>query len=190
MRSFVVRIDHGLFELRIAHAPAKLVRQHRALAGGVYDHFGEELFERAVLHLHFNTNRTVAFKKHFPHEHTLVRNHALLGRVVNEQVIEFRACHLPGDGAFVMYRLEEVEGARLLARSIRKLDAVLPYEWTFSQFFEQTQTPEGPVSISHQRLTDVMTWKDFFFEKDYLAPFAREHAGNGTPCGSTTHYYD
>jgi hypothetical protein len=57
-------------------------------------------------------------------------------------------------------------------------------------FSSKPKRRKGPVSVSHQRLTDVMTRKDFFFEKDYLAPFAREHAGNGAPCGSTTHYYD
>jgi aminopeptidase N len=89
-----------------------------------------------------------------------------------------------------MHRFEEVERPRLFPSSIRKLDTVLPNEWTFFQFLEQTQTPESPVSVSHQRFADVMTRKDFFFEKDYLAPFAREDAGNGAPRGSTTHYYD
>jgi hypothetical protein len=35
-----------------------------------------------------------------------------------------------------------------------------------------------------------MTWKNLFLEQDYLATFAGQNAGNGTPCGSTTHYND
>jgi hypothetical protein len=35
-----------------------------------------------------------------------------------------------------------------------------------------------------------MPRKNLFLEKDYLAAFARQNAGNGTPRGSTTHYDD
>src|SRR4051794_39966416 len=89
-----------------------------------------------------------------------------------------------------MYRLEEVERPRLLARRICKLHAVLPNKRTLLQFLEYTKTTEGPVSVGHQRFADVMTRKNLFLENDYLASFARENAGNSAPCWSTTHYND
>src|ERR1700741_813532 len=110
--------------------------------------------------------------------------------MVDQQVIELRARDLPGDGAFVMYRFEEIKRARLFPGRIGKLHAVLPNEWTFLQFLEQPETPKGPIRVSHQRLTNVMPRKDFFLKQDYLASFARQHAGYRAPCGSTTHYYD
>jgi len=38
----------------------------------------------------------------------------LVGRVVNQQVIELRARDLPGDRALMMHGLEEIERPRLL----------------------------------------------------------------------------
>src|SRR6185437_13863725 len=89
-----------------------------------------------------------------------------------------------------MDSFEEVERSRFFSGGIRKLHTVLPNKRTCLQFFEYTQTSKRPVSISHQRFADVMTRKDFFLEKNYLAAFACENAGHRTPCGSTTHYDD
>src|SRR6185503_3089163 len=105
-------------------------------------------------------------------------------------MIELRARDLPRDRTFMMHSLEEIERPRLFACRICKLDTVLPNEWTFLQFLEQAETSKGPIRVSHQRLANVMSRKYFFLEQDYLAPFARQHAGHGAPCGSTTHYYD
>src|ERR1043165_909055 len=190
MRALEVRVKHRLLEFRIAHTPAKLVREHSHLAGRIDNHFSEVLLTRAVLHLHFDTHGAIAFKEHLLHEHALVYNRTLLGSVIDQEMIELRARDLPRDRAFVVHCFEEVERPRLFTGRIRKLHAVLPNEWTFSQFFEHSETLKGPVGVSHQRLTDVMTRKYLFLEKDYLAPLARQHAGHGAPCGSTTHYND
>ena len=40
MRAFEIGIEHRLLELRIAHAPAKFVREHRALSGRIDDDLG------------------------------------------------------------------------------------------------------------------------------------------------------
>jgi hypothetical protein len=117
-------------------------------------------------------------------------SNALLSSVIDQQVIKLRARDLPRDSTLVMDRFEEVERPRFFPSGIRKLHTVLSNERTFLHFFEYAQPSERPVSVSHQRLADVMTRKDLFFEKDYLAPFARENAGNSAPCGSTTHYDD
>src|SRR6185295_8597450 len=126
MRALEVGVEHGLLEFRIADAPAKLVREHRHLASRINNHFGKKLLTRAVLHLHFNTYGAIAFKEHLLHEHALVHNGTLVGRVIKQQMIELRARDLPRDGAFVMNSLEEVKRTRLFAGRIRKLDTVLP----------------------------------------------------------------
>ena len=89
-----------------------------------------------------------------------------------------------------MHGFEEVERPRLFARGVRKLHAVLAHERTLLELLEQAHATKRPVGVGHQRLADVMARKYFLLEEDYLAPFARQHTGNGTPCGSTTHYYD
>src|SRR6185369_4977159 len=190
MRAFKVRVEHPLLQFRIANAPAKLVREHRHLASRIDNHFGVELLTRAVLHLHFDTHSAIAFKEHLLHEHALMHNRPLFGSMIDQQMIELRARDLPGDGAFVMDSLEEIKRARLFACRIRKLDTVLPNEWTLSQFFEYSKTLKGPIRVSHQRLTDMMSRKNFFLEKNYPPALARQHSSHGTPCGSTTHYND
>src|ERR1044071_2973395 len=181
MRALEVGIDHSLFEFWIAHAPTKLIREHRHLASRIDNHFGKELLMRAVLHLHFDTNGAIAFKEHLLHKHALMHNRTLIGSMIDQQMIEFRARDLPRDGAFVMDSLEEVKRARLFAGRICKLDTVLPNEWTFSQFFEYSQTLKGPIGVSHQRLANVMSRKNFFLAENDLAPLARQHSGHGTP---------
>src|SRR6185503_6875461 len=119
-----------------------------------------------------------------------MNRNALLSSVIDQQMIELRARDLPRHSTLMMHCFKEVERTRLLPRGIRKLHTVLPNEWTFLQLLEHSQTTERPVSVGHQRFTNVMTRKNFFFEKDYLAPFTRENAGNRAPCGSTTHYDD
>src|SRR6185369_7813739 len=177
-------------ELRIAHTPAKLVRQHRHLASRIDNDFRKELLARAVRHLHFDTNCLIAFKQHLFHKDALVHSNALFSSVIDQQMIKLRARDLPRDSALVMHRFEEVERPRFLTRGIRKLHTVLSNKRTFLHFFEYAEPSKRPVSVSHQRFADVMTRKDLFFEKNYLAPFARENAGNSAPCGSTTHYDD
>src|SRR6185369_13114751 len=105
-------------------------------------------------------------------------------------MIKLRARYLPRDGTLVMHGFEEIERPRLLARRVGKLHAVLAHKRALPEFLEYAETAEGPVSVGHQRFADVMTRKNFFFENDYLAAFARQNAGNGAPCGSTTHYDD
>src|SRR5262245_33356716 len=105
-------------------------------------------------------------------------------------MIELGARYLPRHGTLVMHRLEEIERPRLFPRGVCELNAVLPHEWTGFQFFKQAETAERPVSVSHQRFADVMTWKNFLLEENYLAALARQNTGNRTPRGPTTHYDD
>src|SRR6478672_12073110 len=98
---------------------------------------------------------------------------ALLSRVINQQLVEFRAGDLPRYRTLMMHSLKEVKRARLLARRIRKLHAVLAHKRTVAQLLQQPHAPEGPVSVGHQRLTDVMTRKHFLLKQDHLATFAR-----------------
>src|SRR5688500_15338184 len=130
MRALEIRVEHTFFEFRIANAPAKLVREHRTLSSGIYHDFRIKLLTRAVLHLHFDADRLIAFKEHLLDQNTLMHHGALFGRMIDQQVIELRPRDLPGDGTLVMDGLEEVERARLLARRVCKLHAVLPHEWT------------------------------------------------------------
>jgi hypothetical protein len=109
MCAFEIRIKHGFLKFRIAHAPAELVREHRQLSGRIDNDVCVELFARAVLHLHFNTNRTISLKQHLLHQHALMYSRTLLSSMINQEVIEFRARHLPGDSTLVMHRFEEVE---------------------------------------------------------------------------------
>ena len=109
MCAFEIRIEHGLLEFRIAHAPAELVRKHRRLSGRIDNYVRVKLFARAVLHLHLDANGTISFKQHLLHQHALMYSRTLLRRMVDQQVIEFSARDLPGDSTFVMHRLEEIE---------------------------------------------------------------------------------
>src|ERR1700752_396966 len=109
MCALKIGIKHSLLELRIAYAPAKLVREHRTLTSGIDDDFRIELLTRAVLHLHFDANRSIAFKEHLLHLDSLMHHHTLLGSMINQQVIELCARDLPGDSAFVMHGLKEVK---------------------------------------------------------------------------------
>ena len=119
-----------------------------------------------------------------------MHDRALLRRVINQQVVKFGACDLPRDRTLVMHGFKKIERSRLLAGRVCKLHAVLANERTLFEFFEQAETTKGPIRISHQRLANMMTRKYCLLKQNHAAPFAREHAGNGTPCGSTTHYDD
>src|SRR5687767_15118135 len=190
MHIFPIRIEHGLFEFRISDAPAKLVRKHRALSSRIYNNVCIKLLAGAVLHLHLDADGAISFEEHLLDQHTLMHNSALFLSVIDQHVIEFGTRDLPRHRAFVMHTLEEVERARLLPRGVCKLHAVLAHERTLFEFLEQAQAAEGPIGVSHQRFADVVTRKYFLLKQDYLAAFARQDAGNRTPCGSTTHYYD
>src|SRR5678815_3138247 len=89
-----------------------------------------------------------------------------------------------------MHGFEEIKRPRFLACGIGELDAVLPHKRALLQLLEHTHATKGPVSVSHQRFADVMTGKYCLLEQDYTATLAGQHAGDGTPCGHTTHYYD
>src|SRR5262249_9728158 len=112
VRALKIGIEDALFEFWIAYAPAKPVRQHCTLAGRVDDYPGVKTLERAILHPHFDANCLVAFKKYLLDGCTLVHRSALISSVFDEQLIEFGAGHLPGDGTFMVHRLEEIKRAR------------------------------------------------------------------------------
>src|SRR5688500_11707235 len=113
---------------------------------------------------------------------------ALFGSVVDQQMIELRPRHLPRNSALVMHRFEEIERARLLTRSVRKLHAVFAHERTVPELLEKAHATEGPVGISHQRFADVMAWENLFLKQDYLTAFARQHTGHRTSGRPTTHH--
>src|SRR5687768_9215617 len=190
MRAFEVRIKHRLFEFRIAYAPAKPVRQHRRLSSRVNNNFRKELLTRAVLHLHLDADRTIFFKQNLLDLHALMDHRALIGRVVDQQLIKLGARHLPGNGTLVMHSFKEIERTRFLAGGVCKLHAVLAHKRTILELLEQPHATEGPVSVGHQRLANVMARKHFFLKQNYLAAFARQNTRDGTPGRSTTHYND
>jgi hypothetical protein len=172
MRALEIRIQNRFLQLRIAHAPAKLVRQHRHLSGRIDDHLREKPLTRAVRQFHLDTNCAIAFKQNLLHEGALMDHHATISSVINQQLIELSAVYLPRHRALMMHRLEKVERPRLLPCRIGKLHAVLAHKRAVFEFLEQTHAPESPVSVGHQRLTDVMPRKHFFLKQDHLPAFA------------------
>src|SRR5262245_65069558 len=90
----------------------------------------------------------------------------------------------------MMYGFKEIERTRLFSYVICKLDTVLSDEWTLLELFQQAHPLKSPVSVSHQRLADVMPRKFFLFKKDYAATLALQNAGDRAACGSTTDYND
>src|SRR6185503_7269330 len=113
--------------------------------------------------------RAVAFKQHLFDKHALVDRDTRFCSMIDQQFVELSAGDLPRHRTLVMHGFEEIERTRFLARRVSKLDAVLSYEWALFQLVDQTHAPECPISVSHQRLADVMTGKNLFFEQDYLA---------------------
>ena len=131
----------------------------------------------AVFHLDFHADGLVSIENHLLDRNTLMNSRPLVAGVLDEHLVKNRAGHLPGNGALVVQGLEKIERARLLARRVRELDAVLADERAFLELFQESHALEGPVSIGHQRFTNVMTWELFFFKEHDAAAFAGEDAG-------------
>src|SRR6266498_4091084 len=189
MRPFEVRVEHSLLELWIADSPAELVRQHSALSCGINHYLGVETLTRAVAHLNFDADGLITLEKHLSDSYTLMNCRALLSGVFDQHLIKHRAGDLPGHGALMVYSFEEVKGTRLFPHLVRKLNTVLADEGTLFELLEEAHALERPIGVGHQRFTDVMARKHFFFEKDDAAAFALEYAGNGA-AGRTPAHHD
>src|SRR6185295_5232173 len=187
VRSFEVRVQHGLFELGVANPPSKLVREHRALTSSVDDDLRMELLNRAVLHLHFDAARPVAIEQHLFDWSPLINGYPLFRGVFDQHLVEHRSSHLPGDRALVMVRFEEVEGTRFTSRRVCELNAVFNYKLALFQLLKKPHSLEGPIGICHQRFADVVTRELLLFEQDYFAAFAGEDAGDRAAGRTPTH---
>src|SRR5262249_34982303 len=87
----------------------------------------------------------------------------------------------------MMKRFEEIERPRFFSGRIRKLNAVFPNEWTGLQFFKQAHSLKSKVSVSHQRLVDMMTRKSLLLEQHHTAAFARQDARDRASRWATAH---
>src|SRR6185295_18074316 len=162
--------------------------ENRLLSRCVDDHFCVKGFKRAVLHLNLDADGSIALEEHSLDRRALIDDRALLRCVFQKKLVELRASHLPGHRALVMIRFEEIKRARLAARGVCELNAVLANEWTLFELLENSHSLKGPVGVGHQRFADVMTREFFPLEEDHGAAFASEYARDAASGGPAAHH--
>jgi hypothetical protein len=123
--------------LWIAHSPAELIREHRALSRRIDHDASVEFPDRAVIHLYFDADSAVAVEQDVLYGRFLIYGHPLLSGMVEQHLIEDGTRHLPGDRALMMICLEEIKRARLFSLRVCELHAVFADEVARPELFQE-----------------------------------------------------
>ena len=110
-------------------ALADLIDQERTLAAGIDDDIAVDGSLRAVGQLHFHADGPRPVEQHFQDPGAFVNLHAVLGRVVQHEVIEFAAAHLPGLRRLVRIVIDEVKGSESLPFSVMNCTLYFLTKW-------------------------------------------------------------
>ena len=94
----------------------------------------------------------------------------MLAGVVQHQLVELAAAHLPGLAALVRLVVEEVERLAKLAVLVDELHAVLLDEVAPLHLVEHVEPLEHPIRFGDQRFADVEPREVLAFEELHLFP--------------------
>jgi hypothetical protein len=95
-------------------------------------------------------------------------------RILEHQLVELAAHHLPRLRALVRLVVPEVKGRRLLARRVHELHAVFPGEVALLHLRQHVEPLEHPVRLRDQRFADMKPGKPFTFEQLDAASLLRQ----------------
>jgi hypothetical protein len=129
----------------------------------------------------FHAHDAIAFHEEAVDLGLLAHLGAFLARVVEQELVEFRAQHLPGlrDG-FTIVAVEEIERLRATPVRLHERDAVFLHEVRLLHLRDHADPLQGLERERNERFADVITGKLLALEDQHaMAVFTQDRAGAG-----------